>query len=91
MDTKARNTVQQITNPIGLAIWTYLFSKPADIACKREDIIEHFDGLGRSRYDDAMRDLKEKGFVLVDVVRDRRGRLVSRVLRATATPGGAPV
>jgi len=82
----SRDVVQSITNPTALAIYAYLMTKPEGWIVRRQDIINHFDGLGRERYADAMRHLKELGLYWVANIQDSSGRITDRVVMIEAVP-----
>lgn len=70
-----RETVQMISNPNSLAIWTYLQSKPDNWVVRKKDIKEHFS-LGDISYGKAIRHLKDIGVYRVVNIRDERGRII---------------
>jgi len=85
-DIFSREVVQSITNPIALAIWAYLQTKPESWVVRRSDILNHFQGLGRDRYDSAMKELKSLGLVWVSVTRDGQGQIQDRALVVESSP-----
>tara|TARA_R110000764_G_scaffold239744_2_gene339857 strand:+ start:673 stop:1428 length:756 start_codon:yes stop_codon:yes gene_type:complete len=85
-DIISRDVVQSITNPVALAIYTYLLTKPENWTVRRTDILNHFDGLGRDRYDDAMRQLKSIGICWVANVRGEQGQFQDQVIMIEALP-----
>ena len=82
----SRDVVQSITNPCALAIYTYLMTLPANWVVRRKHIIEHFDGLGRERYDAAMKQLKELGVVWVYSSKDAVGQFTDNVIVVETVP-----
>ena len=85
-ETVSRELVQSITNPVALAIWVYLLTKPEDWIVRRAEILAHFDGLGRPRYEKAMRELREMGLVWTHVVQDEAGKITDSVMVVEALP-----
>jgi len=68
-----RETIQAIKDPIALAIWVYLLSKPKNWVVREKEIRNHFSRggrkLGATSYLKAMKELRELG--LYEVIRDR--------------------
>jgi len=87
-DSISREVVAAITNPTSLAIYTYLLTKPSSWTVRRTDIINHFDGLGRARYDAAMKQLKALGLVWVAKVQGEDGRFIGNeiIIEQTLEP-----
>ena len=82
----SRDVVQSINNPVALAIYTYLLTKPESWTVRRTDILNHFDGLGRKSYDKAVSELKEKGLYWIAVIRDGSGQIIDRTIMIEAMP-----
>ena len=82
----SRHVVQSITNPIGLALYTYLISLPEHWIVRRKHLIDHFDGLGRERYDAGMAQLKSLGLVWVMDARNELGQITDKVIMVEALP-----
>jgi hypothetical protein len=78
-DIISRQVVQSIKRPDALAIWVYLQSMPPDWCVRRTQIREHF-GIGRDRYDSAMKELRGLGLVWDTIVRDNKGRISHKSL-----------
>ena len=85
-DIISRDVVQSITNPVALAIYTYLLTKPEGWTVRRTDILNHFDGLGRKSYDKAVAELKDKGLYWIAVIRDGSGQILDRTIMIEAIP-----
>jgi len=81
-----RETIQSLTYP-GLACWTYLMSLPADWVPREMAIRKHFN-IGQLIYRKMMRELREKGLVSIEIVRDETGKILSKtmIVRAIADP-----
>ena len=71
--------VESIANPVALAIYCYLITKPHGWIVRRTDILNHFESLGLDRYSKAMRELKTAG-LLVDEYIHEEGRMRGRRL-----------
>ena len=71
--------VESIANPVALAIYCYLITKPHGWIVRRTDILNHFESLGLDRYSKAMRELKAAG-LLVDEYIHEEGRMRGRRL-----------
>lgn len=65
----SNSTVDLLTNPDALAIWTYLQTRAPGWKVIGEHLQKHFD-MGRVRYRAAMRYLAEKGLITHKAVRD---------------------
>lgn len=78
-DIISRQVVQSIKRPDALAIWIYLQSMPPDWCVRRAQIREHF-GIGRDRYDSAMKELRGLGLVWDTIVRDNKGKIKHKSL-----------
>ena len=85
-DIISREIAQSVNNPVALAIWVYLQTKPDNWTPRRAEIMSHFDGLGRDRYDQALRELKGLGLVWVADTRDEKGRIIDRVMVCESLP-----
>jgi hypothetical protein len=73
------DTVQAIADPTALAIWCYLQSQPEDWIVHQSQLCEHF-GIGRKRYQNAVRALKDLGLYTVSCVKDAEGRVKEWVI-----------
>lgn len=82
----SREVIQSLTNPTALAIYVYLISLPENWAVRRQQILDHFDGLGRDRYDAAMRDLRKLGLVWVAETRNALGHVEDRSIVVETIP-----
>ena len=72
-DSISREVVQAITDPVALAIYTYLLTKPENWIVRKQEIISHFSPLGKDAYARGMRQLRELGLVWVVNVRGDAG------------------
>lgn len=81
----SNRVIESITNPVALAIYAYLITKPNSWIVRRSDILNHFESLGLDRYGKAMRDLKAMG-LLVDEYIHEDGRLAGRRLVLLGCP-----
>jgi hypothetical protein len=88
-DAISREVAQSITNPVALAIYTYLLTKPEAWVVRRQEIFDHF-GIGRHSYDKAMNMLKDMGLVWVADVRGDDGRLMGKQIVVEQTPSATP-
>jgi len=78
-DSISREVVQAITDPVALAIYTYLLTKPENWVVRRGDVIDHFNPLGKDAYARAMRQLTALGVIWMAEVRDDGGRITDRI------------
>jgi len=86
----SRDVVQSIQCPVALAIYVYLLTMPDNWVPRREQVIDHFKGLGRDRYSAAMKELREKGLVWIAETRNELGHVVDRVMVVEALPRDQP-
>jgi len=84
----SREVVQSIECPVALAVYVYLLTMPDNWVPRRDQVIEHFNGLGRDRYASAMKELRDKGLVWIAETRNERGHVVDRVMVVEALPRG---
>jgi hypothetical protein len=82
----SRDVVQSLTNPTALALYTYLLTLPEHWIVRRTQLLEHFDGLGRDRYDAGMRQLKGLGVVWIAETRNELGHVVDRTIVVETVP-----
>ncbi len=82
----SRDVVQSITNPIALAIHTYLLTKPDGWTVRKNEIISHFEGLGSDRYIAAMKHLQGLGLYSVAITRNELGQIVDKAIIISAMP-----
>jgi len=71
----SREVVQSLTNPLALAIWVYLQSLPENWNVSEMQLRSHFC-VGKDRYREAMKVLKEAGLYSVTGVRNDEGKFV---------------
>jgi len=74
-----RDVAQAITNPDALAIWVYLITKPTNWVVRKAEIMDHFS-IGRDRYADSMKMLKEMGLVTIAHVQNEQGHMEGTVI-----------
>jgi uncharacterized phage protein (TIGR02220 family) len=72
-------SIESIRDPVALAVWVYLRSKPEGWIVRETDVREHFD-LGRDRYRAAVRYLCEAGATVDARIHDKNGHIVGREL-----------
>tara|TARA_R110000772_G_scaffold31235_6_gene77255 strand:- start:2134 stop:2787 length:654 start_codon:yes stop_codon:yes gene_type:complete len=82
----SRDVIQGIKNPTALAIYTYLITLPANWVPRRQHLLDHFNGLGRDRYDSAMRELREASLIWTAITRNELGQIIDRVMIVETTP-----
>jgi len=80
-----RQVVELITNPVALAYYTYLLTRPDEWIVRRGHLMERF-GVGRERHDAAMAQLRDLGLAWVEVERDAAGRITDRKFLVGAIP-----
>lgn len=68
-----------------LAIWCYLQSKPQDWVIRKSDLMKRLD-IGRVRYMDAMRHLRDLGLIDYIANQGEAGKLAGRVLICVDSP-----
>ena len=71
----SNEVVSTIRNPDALAIWTFLQSKSNDWTVIGTFLMKHFY-LGRKRYSDAMKCLKDSGLIEYRIDRDGDGKIL---------------
>jgi hypothetical protein len=81
----SREVVQSINNPDALAIWCYLQSKPQNWIVLEEQVRDYFN-IGRSKYLQAMRCLREAGLYKVVRLKDDQNRFTSNEFHIYAFP-----
>lgn len=82
----SREVVQYITNPIALAIHTYLLTKPDGWVVRKNEILTHFDGLGSDRFIAAKKQLIGLGLYAEAITRNELGQIVDKVTIISAVP-----
>lgn len=70
-----RDVIQLIENPDSLAIWVYLQSKPDNWEVSKTQLKTHFN-IGRDRYLQAMRHLRELGLYSYQYIKDDTNKFV---------------
>ncbi len=78
-DAISRDVVQAITDPVALAIYTYLLTKPANWLVRKKDITNHFQPMGSDSYARGMRQLRELGLCWIADERDEKGMIRDKV------------
>ena len=71
----SNEVVSTIRNTDALAIWTFLQSKSNDWTVIGTFLMKHFN-LGRKRYSDAMKCLKDSGLIEYRIHRDGDGKIL---------------
>lgn len=72
-----RETIQSIKNPISLAIWVYLQSKPDNWDVSEIEIRKNFN-IGKERYSIAMKELRDLGLYEYTIKRNSKGIISKR-------------
>lgn len=75
--TITNEALNSIKNPVAIAIWVHLCSKPESWVVRRQEIMDRFD-IGRDKYQDCMRELRELGLVWDFQNRDLEGGFTDR-------------
>lgn len=76
---------REIRNPDALAIWVYLLGQSAGWTIRRQHLMDHF-GIGRDRYQAAIRVLKELELYWSFHVKDEKGRVIDNVAVISTLP-----
>jgi hypothetical protein len=84
-ETIPRETVEQIKDPVALAYWIYLLTRPSDWVVRRTHLMERFQ-TKKTAHDRAMRDLRAAGVVWTQYERDAQGRVTDTVIMVGAIP-----
>lgn len=79
------DSINLIGSGDALAIWCYLQSKPADWVVRKSDIMNRLN-IGRTRYADAMKHLREIGLLAAAPNQGEDGRITGRVLICFDSP-----
>ena len=74
-----------IRDPVSLAIWAYLLSKPESWVVRNAEIKERF-GIGRDKATASLAHLRDLGLVWDEFIRDEQGRVISRNLVCSSQP-----
>src|ERR1700675_4618315 len=77
--------VQTIKNPDSLAIWAYLQSQSEGYVVRANHLQNHFS-LGATRYNSAMRLLKDIRLIKHEIIRNEKGHIVDRVIDCYSLP-----
>ena len=77
--TFLNNTIELIKNPDSLAVYVYLQTKNERWIVRREDVMKRFE-IGKHRYTEAMKHLRELGLVERKVTRGDKGQVVDNQL-----------
>lgn len=81
-----REIVLAIEDPVALAIYTYLQARGEDWQPQRNEILGHFEKLGKPTYQRAWKYLQQLGLGWITDVRDNNGRVAKRIMNVTAIP-----
>ena len=79
------DSIALIKSADGLAIWAYLQSKPQDWIVRKADIMRRLD-MGRVRYAEAMKHLRDVGLVAATANQGKNGKMAGRVLICLDSP-----
>jgi len=82
----SREVIQSLDNPVALAIWTYLQSLPENWNVNEGQLRDHFS-LGKDRYREAMRQLKEAGLYDLNRLKNDEGKFVGSYFDFYPVPG----
>jgi hypothetical protein len=88
-DIISREAIQAVHSTDALAIWVYLQSKPETWVPRPSEIQKHF-GIGRQRYLNGMKHLREAGLVTISRARDDKGKISGSILHCHAVPNHVP-
>jgi len=83
----SREVIQSLNNPVALAIWAYLQSLPENWNVSEGQLRTHF-GLGKVRYREAMKQLKEAGLYSVTSNRTPEGKFIGSSFNFYPIPQG---
>lgn len=83
--TLMHDAVEVIKDPVALAIFTYLQTKQENWIVRRNDVMERF-GIGKDRYQKAMRHLRDVMLVYNEWVRDDKGQVVDTQMIVNYVP-----
>ena len=75
--TFLNSSFEIIKNPVAIAIWLYLCSKPKDWTIRSADIMSRFD-IGDYQYRAAMKELRDCSLVWDAIVRDGQGKIIKK-------------
>ena len=87
--TFLNSTIELINNPDALAIYVYLQTKSEHWIVRREDVMKRFN-IGKHRYTEAMKHLRELGLVERSVTRDAKGHVTDNQLVIHYAPNALP-
>lgn len=76
---------ESIKDPVSVAIWVYLLSKPDSWVIRSRDIQNRFS-IGRDRTISAMKNLRELGLVWDECERGEDGRITSNIIVCSSNP-----
>lgn len=83
--TLPNKSIDMIQDPVALAIWVHLTSKPPNWIIHKSELMKRF-GLGIDRYTKAMRELRELGLVWDFIERNGEGLITDRALVCSSVP-----
>lgn len=78
-DIVSREAVEKIKNPIAMALFLLMATRPPNWIFRREWLLGRL-GVSRKLYDPAMNELRELGFVTSATVRNENGMVAGRVI-----------
>ena len=79
------DSMSLIRDPVSMAIWAYLLSKPESWVVRNAEIQERFD-IGRDKTTASLSHLRDLGLVWAEFIRDDHGRVISRNLVCSSQP-----
>ena len=93
-DSISREVVQAITDPVALAIYSYLLTMPENWTVRKKQIIDHFKPLGADAYARGMKQLRSLGLVWTANVQGEGGTFIGNEIIVEQTfdrSSGKPV
>lgn len=78
-DIVSREAVEKIENPIAMALFLLMATRPPNWIFRRDWLLKRL-GVSRKLYDPAMNELRELGFVTSATVRNENGMVAGRVI-----------
>lgn len=79
------DSMSLIRDPVSMAIWAYLLSKPESWVVRNAEIQERFD-IGRDKTTASLSHLRDLGLVWDEFIRDDHGMIISRNLVCSSQP-----
>ena len=82
--TLPNESISAVKSPISLAIWVHLCMKPKDWIVRRSEIMDRFS-IGRDKYQECMRELRNLGLVFDVIIRDPSGGFLDKTIICSTT------